>query len=465
MSKEFEDLETLTLEIINLFKSDLSLEEKKEKLDAFHDFELSLCLLELTQEERNQFFLLFDASSIASILSQLDEEEVIPIIKDMEISRVSKVFNEMQSDDLVDIIKEMDKEDQTTYLSLINPHTRPNIKQLINFDETVVGSIMNTSYVEIKKTDTIKQAIRKVVDQAPDVEFISNIYVTDLGYLEGAISLKELISSGNHPEMKIEEIMATNIIASTPETKNEEAIELMKNYDFLLLPIVDKNFKMLGIVSFDDMVEALNEESDADYSRLAGVTDIHVEEHETIFSTVKKRMPWLFVLLFINLITSSIVRGYSGVLTAIPMLALFMPLLSNMAGNSGTQSLGVIIRLFAKSQLETKTSVFKHLLKEFLTGLVNGIIIASFLFVMVIIMKMLDHQTFKEVLPFASVIALAISVALTVSTLAGALVPLIMKWLKIDPAVASGPFITTISDITTLVIYFGLASILLASLL
>lgn len=465
MSADFEDFETLTTKIIDLFRSDLSFEEKREKLDEFHDFELSQCLLELTAEERSDFFLFFSDPGVANILSQLSEDDVIPILKEMDMTRVSKVINEMQPDDLVDIIKEMDEEDQTSYLSLINPHIRPNIKQLINFDETVVGSIMNTSYVEIRKSDSIKQAIRKLVDQAPDVEFISNVYVTDLGYLEGVVSLKDLISSGNRPEMRIEEIMATNLIASTPETKNEEAIEIMKNYDFLLLPIVDKNFKMLGIVSFDDMVEALNEESDADYSRLAGVTDITIEEHETIFSTVKKRMPWLVVLLFINIITSSIVRGYSGVLTAIPTLALFMPLLSNMAGNSGTQSLGVIIRLFAKSQLDSRSSVVKHLLKEFLTGVVNGVIIAMFLFVMVIVMKMISGQTLSEVLPFAGVIALAISVALIVSSLAGALVPLMMKWLRIDPAVASGPFITTVSDITTLLIYFGLASLLLASLL
>ncbi|MGD9909317.1 MAG: magnesium transporter [Candidatus Izemoplasmatales bacterium] len=463
MSLENLEVENYENEILLLFHSDLPLELKKEKLDDFHDYDLSQTLLHLDASDQQEFISLFSAVQLANIISIIDAEEIVPILLTISKRVIAEVFDEMQPDDIVDILKEMSPTDQTTYLSLIHPGKRPNIKELIRFDDDVVGSFMNTSYVEIKKTDTVKQAIKKVVDQAPNVEYIVNVYVTELGYLEGVVSLKELISSGNQPTLTIEEIMATNIVALTPSAKNEEAIEMMKNYDFLLLPIVDNDFKMLGIVSFDDMTEALNKESDTDYSRLAGVTDINIdEEKETILSTIKKRMPWLVILLFVNLITSSIVSGFEGVLTQIPTLALFMPLILNMAGNTGTQSLGVIIRLFATNQLDTKRSVAKHLIKELLTGVVNGIVIAIGLFGLVIVLKLLDHQTFEQILPFASVIALSIAIALVVATLAGALVPLVMNLFKVDPAVASGPFITTINDIISLLIYFGLASILLS---
>jgi len=466
MSTEIQELENYQEEIIEIIRSEIPLNEKMIKLDEYHDYELAQTLIHLNEEEKLEFISLFSPKQIANIISIVDEEDVIPFILDLPKKQVAQILAEMQPDDIVDIIRSMDVSLQTEYLTLIDPTRRPNIKELIRFDDDVVGSYMNTSFAQVDRNDSIKLAIKKLVDQAPKVEYITDIYVTDLGYLEGVLSLKELITAGNQPDLKISDIMTTNLIACTPNTKNEEAIELMQNYDFLLLPIVDQNFKMIGVLSFDDMAEALNEESDEDYSRLAGVTDINIdEERETILSSIKKRMPWLVILLFINLITSGIVAGYEHVLTKIPTLALFMPLILNMAGNTGTQSLGVIIRLFATNQLDSKKSVWKHLAKETLTGLVNGVIIASLLFVMVIVLKLFDHQTITEILPFAFVISLSIATALVVATLAGAVVPIVMNLFKVDPAVASGPFITTINDIISLIIYFGLASILLSHLM
>jgi len=231
-----------------------------------------------------------------------------------------------------------------------------------------------------------------------------------------------------------------------------------------LLPVVDKHQKLIGIVSFDDILETLSEESAEDYSNLAGLSDVDVDEKETVFSTIRKRLPWLIILLFINLITSAIITGYEEQLQLLPTLAVFMPLILNMAGNSGTQSLGIIIRLFATNQLNHKKSILRHLLIEFLTGLVNGFVIAIGLFLMVIVFNLIRGQDLANGFNFAFVVALSINIALIVATLAGAIVPLMINSLKIDPAVASGPFITTINDILSLLIYFGLASLLITSL-
>jgi len=372
----------------------------------------------------------------------------------------------METDDLTDIIQAIDdKEDQITYLSLIDASKRVLIKSLIAFDEDLVGSIMNNDFVAISKDLTVKKAIKEVVKMAPEIEFIHNIYIIDeFKKLEGAMSLKELISAGYDQSQKIEDLMSVNLIYVTPSTPIEDAIEIMKNYNFLLLPVVDKYQKLIGIVSFDDILEALNLESDEDYSSLAGISDVQVDENETVFTTIKKRLPWLVILLFINLITSSIIIGFEEELKLLPTLAIFMPLILNMAGNSGTQSLGIIIRLFATNQLESKKEIFKHLLNELLTGLFNGVVIAIGLFLMVIVFNFIKGQDFRTGLSFALVVALSINIALVVATLAGAIVPLIINALKIDPAVASGPFITTINDILSLLIYFSLASILIATL-
>jgi len=204
--------------------------------------------------------------------------------------------------------------------------------------------------------------------------------------------------------------------------------------------------------------------SDVDYSRLAGLTEVDITENETVFSSIKKRLPWLIILLFINLITSTIISGFEAELILLPTLAVFMPLILNMAGNSGTQSLGIIIRLFATNQLNRKKAVIKHITNEFFTGLINGLFIGVGLFIMVLIFNAVRGNDLATGLNFALVVGTSITIALIVSTLAGTLVPLFINSIKIDPAVASGPFITTINDILSLLIYFGLASLLITAL-
>lgn len=453
-------------EIINLINSNEEDLIIREKLDMYHEYEISKALLLMNDESRKKLYQFLPLRKLTEVFEDLTPEDAFEVLKDTPIEIVVRVFKEMETDDLVDIIQAIDdKEDQVTYLSLIDAKKRILIKTLIDFDDDLVGSIMNNDFVALTRDLTVKKAIKEVVKIAPEIEFIHNIYIVDENKkLEGAMSLKELISAGYDQDQKIEDLMSVNLIFVTPSTPIEEAIEIMKNYNFLLLPVVDKFQKLIGIVSFDDILEALNEESDEDYSSLAGLTDVDVDENETVFSSLKKRLPWLVILLFINLITSSIIIGFEEQLKLLPTLAIFMPLILNMAGNSGTQSLGIMIRLFATNQLDSKKSVLKHLLNEFLTGLVNGLVIAIGLFIMVILLNLIKGQDFTTGLSFAFVTALSISVALIVATLAGAIVPLIINSLKIDPAVASGPFITTINDILSLLIYFGLASILIASL-
>lgn len=453
-------------EIILLLNEEENLDVLKEKLDDYHDYEIAKTLLLMDTNLRKKLFNILPIRKLTEVFEELDPEDAFSILQETSLSVIVRIFREMETDDLVDIISAIDdKDDRITYLSLIDVNKRLTIKSLLDFEQGLVGSIMNNDFIAINKNFTVKKAIKTVVNLAPEIEFIHNIYITDeAGALEGAMSLKELISAGYDQSQLIEDLMSTNLKFVTPSTPVEEAIEIMRNYDFLLLPVVDKHQKLIGIVSFDDILETLSEESAEDYSSLAGLSDVDVDEKETVFSTIRKRLPWLIILLFINLITSAIITGYEEQLQLLPTLAVFMPLILNMAGNSGTQSLGIIIRLFATNQLNHKKSILRHLLIEFLTGLVNGFVIAIGLFLMVIVFNLIRGQDLANGFNFAFVVALSINIALIVATLAGAIVPLMINSLKIDPAVASGPFITTINDILSLLIYFGLASLLITSL-
>jgi magnesium transporter len=463
MSYDFDTMELYQKDILTILSSDLPKDDKRIQLDLFHDYELGQTLRIMTDSDRLLLYYLLPSAMIANILALVDPEEVCAFVREMPNPNIAPIFAAMQTDDLADIISAFeDRDERITYLSLIEIGKRQVVKTILDYDDKVVGSIMNNNFVALDKTMTAKSAIKELVRVAPQSEFINNLYVLDNQVLIGVLSLKEVIAAGNQPDRPITALMSVNIIAVTPTTPSEEAANTMKDYDFMLLPVVDHEFKMIGVVAFDDIADVINAESDEDYSRLAGITDVNLEETgETVFTSIRKRMPWLVILLFINLITSGIVAGFEAVLALIPILALFMPLILNMAGNSGTQSLGVIIRLFATNQLEDKKAIRKHLLREALTGLFNGLIIGSALFVMVVIIRLIGGSPLRDVLPFAAVVSIAIFIALMVSTVAGALVPLLMKLIKVDPAVASGPFITTINDIIALLIYFGLASALL----
>lgn len=470
-----DEIETTQEELLETYQSDLlqilrgpsSKEEKRAALEPFHQNELAQTLPLLTPKERLLMYELLPSPTIADMLAWMEPEDAVACIREIPNQHISTIFQSLQTDDLADIIDAFEeREERVTYLSLIDLSRRMAVKTILDYDEKVVGSIMNTTFVVLDKTMTVKNAIKELVRVAPQVEFINNLFVVENGVLIGVLSLKEIMAAGKTPEAKIDDLMTVNLITVHPTTPSEEAAEIMKTYDFMLLPVVDHDDKLLGVVSFDDIADVINEESDEDYSRLAGLTDVNLEEGgETVFDSIRKRMPWLVALLFINMITSGIVAGFENVLSLIPILAMFMPLILNMAGNSGTQSLGVIIRLFATNQLENKSDIRKHLFRELLTGLVNGVLIGMALFLMVVIMRFLGGSPASAVWPFAFVVSLSIVVALMASTVAGAMVPLLMKTIKVDPAVASGPFITTINDIIALLIYFGMATLLLERLL
>ncbi|MFP4478150.1 MAG: magnesium transporter [Candidatus Izemoplasmatales bacterium] len=453
-------------QVLKILKDYQDLNRIKELLDDYHHYEIGNVMINLDDELFEKLYQSLSLIKLTEVIETLSPEDAFNVFEKMNITTLINVLDFIETDDLVDIIEVIeDKDKKINYLSLIPTSKRKIIKSYLHFDDDMVGSIMNNNFAKINDDMTVKRAIKSVVDQAPVVEYIHNIYVVDrYNTLVGTLSLKELISKGNEKSVLIKDIMVENLVYLYPTTNVEEAIELMRNYDFQLLPVISSDHKLIGIISFDDTVEAMNEESSADYASLAGLTDVEITSNESVFSSLKKRLPWLVILLFVNLITSSIISGYEEELQTLTTLAVFMPLILNMAGNSSTQGLGVIIRLFATNQFKEKGEIIKHLAKEFFIGVINGLFVGIGLFVLVILFNFMKGTDFQAGLNFAFVISLSIGLALVVATLAGSLVPLLINSIKIDPAVASGPFITTINDIISLLIYFGLATTLITGL-
>ena len=433
----------------------------KEKILEYHPYEVSEALLEFSKEQRVKLFRILTPVEISTIISFLDIEDVVVMFEDMKPKYIIGIIQELDIDDAVDVMQELEEEERLAYLKLMDEDHRAQIKDLLKYKEDTAGSIMTTDYIEISVNDTVEKAMRKLLDQAIDAETIYTIYVTDRkNTLVGTLSLRELILA--RKGQNIRDIMNERIVSVRASLDQEEVVEIFKDYDFTSLPVVDKLDRMLGIITFDDIMDVMHEEAVEDYSRLAGISDVEIDsETETIWMSAKKRIPWLLVLSILGFFTSTIINQFGDTLQQIPTIALFMPMILGMAGNTGTQSLAVTVRGLNNGEFSDRSSITKHIVRELGTGVLNGVLIGVILFGVTFAFLSLanDIDAFK----ITQVVSLSIVVALTISTVAGALMPIIISSFKIDPAVASGPFVTMINDILALTVYFSLATILIAN--
>jgi magnesium transporter len=373
------------------------------------------------------------------------------------------IIQELDIDDAVDLMQALPEADQTAYLKLMDPDHRATIKDLLKYDEDTAGSIMTTEYIEIDVTDTVESAMKKLIAQAVEAETISTLYVTDQkNVLVGTLSLREIILA--RKGQKIADIMNTRLITCTTTMDQEDVADIFKDYDFTALPVVDNKSRMLGIITIDDIVDVVDEEAIEDYGRLAAVSDIDFDAAtETIWNRAKKRLPWLLVLSVLGFLTSTIIAQFEGTLEEIPAIALFLPMILGMAGNTGTQALAVTIRGLINDEFSTRSAVRKHLLREGGTGLLNGLIIGTILFG--VTWGFLHLSGTANALLITQAVSLAIVIGLTVATFAGALIPIVIDAIGIDPAVASGPFVTMVVDILGITVYFSLATLFLLTLI
>ncbi|WP_070119725.1 magnesium transporter [Bacillus marinisedimentorum] len=419
-----------------------------------HPYDQAQFFLKQPEEIRERIYTYLSPEEMAEIFENFETDEQEMILNEMEPAFTAKMLSDMYVDDAVDVLNELDKEQIASYLALMDREAVKEIKQLLHYEEKTAGSIMTTEYVVIHSSNTVREAMQILKKEAPEAETIYYIFVIDRQKrLVGVVSLRDLIIAEDGE--LIQDVMNERVVSVSAGKDQEEVARMMKDYDFLALPVVDFKNHLLGIITVDDIMDVMDEEANEDYSRLAGVSDMDTADRDPMIAA-KKRLPWLIILLFLGLITANLIGMFEATLDKVAILATFIPLIAGMAGNSGTQALAVAVRGIATGDFEEE-SRWRLIRREAGTGVITGTISGI---VVAIIVYFWHHQLFLGLL-----VGFSIQITLVVATLAGALVPLLMHRLNVDPAVASGPFITTLNDIISLLIYFGMATVFMQYLL
>ncbi len=450
-------------EIKEILDSELPEEKKREKLLQYHESDIADIIDEMDENERKEIFRILGTEAAGDVL--LHTDDIGDVVSDLKPDQAADIIESMDADDAIDVLGELEDEQKEQIVALMDKEAVNDIKDIIKFDDDMIGSEMTNNYITIFETDSVKAAMKKVIDQAAENDNVSNIYVVDKQeHLLGVIELRDLIIARNGTDIK--DIMKHNYPSFLATTKIEDCIEDLKEYAMDTYPIVDENNCLIGVITQDDVTEISNAEMQEDYAKLAGLTE-EEEVGESVFQSVKKRIPWLLVLLVLGFIQSFTMSGFEAIVAALPIIVFFQTIVLDMAGNSGTQSLAVTIRLISTNEI-SKKQVVKAIFKELRVGLINGLIlgILSFSFVLLYLFitknGVLQGSDFDwgNALKGSGIVGIALLTAMAVSSMIGTIMPLFFMKIHVDPAVASGPFITTINDITALLIYYGLAGLL-----
>ena len=406
------------------------MDEFREEFLELHPYDQAKLFKKIEPEVRLNMYHFLSPEEIADLFENLDvdETEYRNILAEMNVQYAAEMLSHMYADDAVDVLNELGKDQAASYLTIMNDNSAKEIKELLHYEEDTSGSIMTTEFISLLEHQTVRSAMNILKNEAPNAETIYYVYVIDGDKkLVGVISLRDLIVSDD--ETMITDIMFDRIISTSVGDDQEDAAKKMKDYNLLALPVVDFQNHLLGIITVDDIIDVLDEEASEDYSKFAAVSDMDSVDRNP-FSAAKKRLPWLIILLFLGMFTASLIGHFEETLSKVSILAVFIPLIAGMAGNSGTQALAVAVRGIATGDFDEE-SKSKMILREAGTGLITGTTCGVLVAFVVYLWK---GEFFLGVLVGFSILA-----SLIVATLAGVLVPLIMNRLKVDPAVASGP--------------------------
>ncbi|MCZ0717738.1 magnesium transporter [Aerococcus kribbianus] len=421
----------------------------REEFLQNHSFDQAQMYLNLDPEQRQKvhhFLTPKELSEVYDIIDEEDEEQIFTFLFDMDDRYAANLLSFMYTDNAVDILNELSLEQVRTYMRLMPKESADDIKSLMNYADETAGAIMTTEFVSIKANQTVKSAMTLLRAKASSAETIYYLYVVDDdNRLVGVLSLRDLIiSQGN--EM-VYDLMSDRIVAVDVKEDQNSIAKTIKDYDFLAIPVIEETGELIGIVTVDDIIDVIDDEATQDYSGLAGV-DVD-EQYENPLKSSKSRLPWLITLLFLGMGTSTLISQFEDMIAEVAILSIFITLITGTAGNAGTQSLAVAVRRLATPDDEV-SSFFDMVVREITTGLISGAITGFVIFAVI--------SVWRQNIALGLVIGIAMLAAITVANLAGSLIPILMDKLGFDPAVASGPFITTLSDLTSVLIYFSIAS-------
>ncbi len=450
-----EELTEILQELYGLLESDKSDSEIKESLSDYHDADIADVYPLLSERARKRLSRILSDEEISDIFSYLENAE--DYIEDMDKERAADIIESMDADDAVDLLDELEEDTRNEIISLMDGEAVEDINLINSYEEDQVGSRMTTNFILVREYMSVKQAMKSMVEQAADNDNVSTIYVENAdGAYCGAIDLRDLIVA--REGSSLDDIIMTSYPSVGAEESVAECIERLKDYSEDSIPVLDKLGHILGVITSTDLVEAVDEELGDDYAKLGGLTG-EEDMEEPVHRSILKRMPWLIVLFFLGMGVSSVVAMFEPVIAELAYIVAFQSLILDMAGNVGTQSLAVTIRVLTDEQLSGKDTA-KLVWKEVRVGFLNGLILGIFSFALVGAYLCISYPAATAFLA-SGCIGAAMLAAMTFSALFGTVIPVLFKKLKIDPAVASGPLITTINDLVAVVTYYGLAWLLI----
>ena len=432
----------------------------RNKLRMFQAADIAELLEELELHEQQWIITHLDNETAALVINELDPELGSELLKHFNEERAVEILEEMSSGDAADLLSEMPDQDQNRYLRLLQTEDQQDVRELMTYPEDTAGGLMTTEYVAVREDITVDKAIEVLREIAPDAETVYYIYVINLqNQLVGVISLRELIIAS--PRAFIRDVVRRNIVSVPVDLDQEEVARIVSKYNFLAVPVVDHDRSLLGIITVDDVIDVIHEEASEDIYRLAGAPGEDEEEEEEEFfprikASLKARLPWLFITMLGGLISGKILSKFSAEISAVVALAFFIPLLTGMGGNVGTQSSTVTVRGIATGQIRSEDA-YRVVMREAFTGLTIGLVLG-------IIVGIVAYWWQNKPM-LGVVVGLAMIGNMFTASTMGTLVPLFFKRVGIDPAVASAPFISTTIDITGLLIYSTLATLLISYLL
>ena len=444
-------------ELLEILRGSLAADELQDQISDYHESDIADAFEQLTEEERRRLYPLLGPEWIAEIFTYIEDPD--EYLKELDLGQAAQVLSYMDSDDAVDVLDELDDTTQEKLVGMMDEESSHDIKMLQSYEDDEVGSLMTTNFIVIHENLTIRQAMRELIRQAGENDNISTVYVIDKNdQFYGAIDLKDLIIA--REKDALEDIISTSYPYVTDHEKIDDCIEQIKDYAEDSIPVLTEDKQLIGVITAQDLVEVVDDAMGEDYAKLAGLT-AEEDLEETTTESMKKRLPWLVILLFLGLAVSTVVGVFETVVAVLPIVMCFQSLILDMAGNVGTQSLAVTIRVLMDENLtagEKVGLVFKEMKVGFFNGLFLGIM--AFIFIGLYIWLLKGNSVVRAFV-ISGCVGFSLMAAMVISSLVGTLIPMFFHKIKIDPAVASGPLITTVNDLVAVVIYYGLVWILL----
>jgi len=441
------------LERIREILDDETLEQLREELASFHSADLADIFQELKPEERLDCFKLLDVEKAAEMLEYVSPQMQVELLGDIDQEVASKILLKLPHDAAADVLGDMEEDESETYLDKLPHKFSEEVRELLTYNEDTAGGIMNPIVLTVNSDMTVQEVLNYVRVKAEKDNFeLYYIYVVDKqNHLLGVVSLRKLLTSPANK--KIEDIMISDIVKLHVDDYSDYITDEFMKYQYNALPVVDLYNRLKGMITWDDVHDLFEEETTEEIYQSSGISTEVVDEDEilsgNIFNAIRARTPWLFITLLGEFVAVNVAHHFDHTIAALPIVAIFMPLLAGLGGNIGTQSITLMVRGLSTGQV-TMSSAMYHIVREMFVGLIIGSIFGL----------MVTFATFgwQHSIELGIVVGIAMMINMTMATIIGTFTPFALKSMKIDPAVASGPVIATTIDVVGLVVYFTLVS-------